>query len=552
MFKKILSLLLVVMLLAGFATAEEAATETGHTPVAILFTNDIHCGIAEGVGLAGLAAYKKAYEAAGYDVLLADVGDAIQGSTLGTLSKGEYIVEPMNEVGYGVCTVGNHEFDYGMERLMEIRETANWDYVCCNFTDLEGNTVLPPYVMRELGGWKVAFIGVDTPETFYKTTPTFFQDADGNYIYAFHGGNGGQDLYDIVQKYVDQARGEGAEIVVALCHLGDEYLGEGKAWLCADLVANTNGIDVALDGHAHHAFAQRPVLNKDGKEIMTASTGTQLANVGVLTITEGEDGVVFETSLHNESIFQDADMAAKVAEMYAKCDDVLTKVIAHTDVDLVIYDPVAVDENNNPIRIIRTQETNLGDLCADACRVLGNADIAIINGGAIRDSLPVGDITYDSIIRVHPFNKVLTVVEATGAQILDMLEMSVCKLPLSNGGFMQVSGLTFTVDMSVESTVELAENSDFVCVHGDRRVKDVMVGGEPIDPEKTYTVASHSYVLLDGGDGMNIFKKNNVVLESSETDYEILARYITENLGGVIGEAYADPYGDGRITIING
>ena len=209
MIKRLLALLLIVsMMIAGFAFAE-AATE--HAPVVILYTNDVHCGIDQGVGYAGVAAYKKAYAKAGYEVMLVDVGDAIQGEAVGTLSKGEYIVDIMNEVGYDVATIGNHEFDYGMDRLTELIGMANYEYVCCNFTDLEGNPILTPYTIREIGGWKIAFVGIDTPESFTKSTPSYFQDGEGNYIYSFNGGNGGQDMFDITQQYVDQAIAEGAD-----------------------------------------------------------------------------------------------------------------------------------------------------------------------------------------------------------------------------------------------------------------------------------------------------------------------------------------------------
>ena len=170
MIRKILSVLMAIaLLMCGFAFAEETPA---HQPVAILYTNDVHCGIDDNIGYSGLVAYKKAYEKAGYDVIMVDSGDAIQGDAIGTISTGEYIVDIMNEIGYSVATIGNHEFDYGMDRFMELRDKAKYDYVCCNFTDLEGNAILTPYVIRELGGYKVAFVGVDTPEAFVKSTPT--------------------------------------------------------------------------------------------------------------------------------------------------------------------------------------------------------------------------------------------------------------------------------------------------------------------------------------------------------------------------------------------
>ena len=135
MLKKLLAVLLVAcMLLAGFAFAEEAEVE--HPAIVVLYTNDVHCGIEDAIGYAGLAAYEKAFEKLGYTVALVDNGDAIQGGPIGTLSKGEYIIDIMNEVGYDVATIGNHEFDYGMDQFMALREKAQFPYVSANFCDL--------------------------------------------------------------------------------------------------------------------------------------------------------------------------------------------------------------------------------------------------------------------------------------------------------------------------------------------------------------------------------------------------------------------------------
>ena len=549
MLNKLLAVLLIVsMMIAGFALAEEAPA---HTPAVILYTNDVHCGIDDAIGYAGLAAYRAAYEKAGYDVLLADCGDAIQGAAVGTISKGEYIVDIMNEVGYSVATIGNHEFDYGMDQFMALKDKAQYDYVCCNFTDLEGNAVLTPYVIKELGGWKIAFVGVDTPETFTKSTPTYFQDGEGNYIYSFNGGNGGQDLFDVVQKYVDQAIGEGADIVVALCHLGTEFIADDKAWTSSDLIANTTGIDAVLDAHSHSTIEGDLVLNKDDEEVLLSSTGTKLEALGALTITEDDEGaIVLETGLHTESLFQDDAMTAYVDGIKSQYTELLSQVVAHTDVDLIVDDLTAVDAEGKPIRIIRAQETNLGDLCADAYRYISGAQIGLVNGGGIRKTIPAGDITYEQIIAVHPFGNMLTVVEATGQQVLDALEMSAAKLPAENGGFLHVSGLTFEINMAVESPVVVDENGEFVEVNGERRVQNVLVDGAPIDPAAIYTVASHNYMLKDGGDGMNMFQGDTILQDEVMLDNQVLINYIAEGLAGNVGEDYAEPYGQGRITIV--
>ena len=479
-------------------------------------------------------------------MLLVDNGDAIQGGPVGTLSKGEYIIDIMNEVGYDVATIGNHEFDYGMDQFMALREKAKFPYVSANFTDLEGKPILDPFVIKEAGGRKIAFVGASTPETFTKSTPTYFQNEKGEYIYDFCEGEDGKRLYAAVQKAVDDAREAGAEYVVVLAHLGID--GSSVPYTSSDLIVNTNGIDAVLDGHSHSTIEQEVVKNKDGEEVLLTSTGTKLAAVGALTI--AADGTL-STRLHTESIFQDDETTAFVEGIKAQYGETLAKVVASSQVDLIVNDLTAVDSEGKPIRIIRSQETNLGDLCADAYRLVSGADIGVVNGGGIRAAIPAGDITFEQIISVHPFGNAMCVVEATGQQILDALEKSVSKLPDENGGFLHVSGLTFTVDMSVPSTVVVDDKGNFVEVSGERRVKDVKVGGEDIDPAKTYTLASHNYMLKSGGDGFNMFINDKLLQDEVMLDNQVLITYITENLGGVIGEEYAEPYGQGRITIIN-
>ena len=544
MLKKLLAVLLVVsMLMTGLAFAETAETEVEHQPVVVLYTNDVHCGIEGAIGYAGLVAYEKAYEKLGYEVILVDNGDAIQGGPIGTLSKGEYIIDIMNAVGYDIATIGNHEFDYGMDQFMALREKAEFPYISANFCDLEGNPILDPYVIMELGGWKVAFVGASTPETFTKSTPTFFQDAEGNYIYSFCQGDDGAELYAAVQAAVDAARAEGAEIVVVMSHLGTD--GSSVPYTSSDLIVNTTGIDVVLDGHSHSEWAMELVQNAAGEDVILSSTGTKLNNVGSLVIEAGEDQTpVLTTALHSESLFQDEEAEAFIATVKAQYEETLNQVVATTAVELTTKDPATGE------RAVRTAETNLGDLCADAYRVVLGADIAFVNGGGVRADIPAGDITYGQILSVHPFGNMACVVEATGQQILDALEMSSRDVPNECGGFLQVSGLTYEINVGVESSVVVDDKGSFVEVAGERRVQNVLVNGEPIDPEATYTLASHNYMLKSGGDGLNMFQGDTLLQDEVLIDNQVLINYIVDTLGGVVGEEYSDPYGQGRITII--
>lgn len=508
--------------------------------IVVLYVNDVHCGIEDNLGYQDLVTVKNAYEAMGHTVLLVDNGDAIQGDIVGTLSKGEAIINIMNEAGFDVAVPGNHEFDYGMERFLELSNKADFDYVSCNFVDKNGEAVFEPYVIKEVDGVKIAFVGVCTPKTLTTSTPAYFMDDNGKFIYSFEQDETGEKLYACVQEAVDGARAEGAQFVIALTHLGTEA--DCSPWMSTEVIENTTGIDAVLDGHSHSVWVEEHVKDKDGNEVILTSTGTKLANIGVLTISNDK---TLHSTLVNDAVSEEETMQDVIDAVNEENEEIINTVVAHTDVDLVIADP-ATDE-----RIVRVAETNLGDLCADAYRAMSGADIAFVNGGGVRSTINAGDITYGDIIKVHPFGNSMCMVEATGEEIYEALEMSANALPAEYGGFLQVSGLSFTIDVNVESPVVLDENKMFVKVDGDARVKDIMVGEEPLDLEKTYTVACHDYLLLNMGDGYTMFADNNVLLDSVMIDNQVLINYIVDKLEGTVGEEYSDPYGEGRIKIID-
>ena len=248
--KKFLSWLLTLAMVCALAVPAMAAeAESG---IVVLFTNDVHCTSDDGMSYAAVASYKAEMEAAyGADnVTLVDDGDAIQGGILGSMSQGSWIVDIMNEVGYDLAIPGNHEFDFGMETFLDIAQNqAEYTYLSCNFVDADGNAVLEPYTIVSYGDVDVAYVGISTPETLTKSAPAYFQDENGNYIYGFCQGNEGQDLYDQVQETVDAAREAGADYVVALAHLGVDA--QSSPWMSTEVIANTTGIDVVLDGHSH-------------------------------------------------------------------------------------------------------------------------------------------------------------------------------------------------------------------------------------------------------------------------------------------------------------
>ena len=547
--KKLLALLLTFALALAFVPAALAEGEVEAGDIVILYTNDVHCSVDQNVnknmGYAGVAAYKADMKAITSNVALVDCGDAIQGEAIGTLSTGRYLIDIMNASGYDYAVYGNHEFDYGMSRIQELTAEASFKYLSCNFKDIKSDpakTVLDAYAIRDfVGGKKVAFVGISTPESITKSTPAYFQDEDGNYIYGFCSGGNGQELYDAVQAAVDAAKAEGVDYVVAIAHLGIDT--QSSPWTSREVIANTTGIDVVLDGHSHSIIAGETVKNKEGKDVILSSTGDKLRNLGRLVIKA--DGTM-TTSLIAAADYtkQDVAMDAYIAEIKLQYEATLNEVVAKTDVALTVKDPATGK------RMVRNQETNLGDLCADAYRTLLDADIAFVNGGGIRADIPAGDITYGQIIAVHPFGNMACSIEVTGQQILDALELGCASTPGESGGFLQVSGLTYEIHTYIPSGVQLDENKVFQGVEGERRVKNVKVGGVPIDVNKTYVLASHNYMLKAGGDGFSMFKGAKVLRDEVMIDNQVLINYIQDELKGVVGSEYANPYGQGRIKLV--
>lgn len=525
--RKFLSLLLTMAMVLSLAVTVNAAAPK--EDITILHTNDVHCDYEK---YAKVATLHKSAD------LLVDAGDHVQGGVIGTLSKGEYIVDIMNYLKYDAAVPGNHEFDYGMDQFLHIaKDLAKYPYISANFTGKDGTPYFDAYKMFEVKGVKVAFVGVCTPETFTKSTPTYFQDANGNYIFGFCEGNNGADLYKAVQSAIDAAKAAGADYVIGLGHLGIDE--QSSPWMSKEVIANTTGFDAFIDGHSHSTFSET-IKDKSGKEVVFEQTGTKLANVGKLTIKT--DGTITHENVDLSAVEEDADAKAYIAGITEKFDALQKKVVAKTTVTLTT-------KGADGKRAVRSAETNLGDLCADAYRLLLGADVAFVNGGGVRADINAGDITYGDIINVHPFGNSACLVEVTGQQLKDALELGSAAYPGESGGFLQVSGLTYTINADIPSSVVKNDKSEFVKVNGAYRVSDIMVGGQPLDVNKTYTLASHNYMLKDAGDGYTMFGTKNVKVLQDEVmiDNQVLINYIVEKLGGVVGEQYAAP--QGRITI---
>ena len=508
--------------------------------IIILHTNDIHCGITDNLCIDKVSQYKKDLKKQGHPVALVDAGDAIQGAPIGKLSTGESIIKIMNAVGYDFVIPGNHEFDYGMARFLQLAPRQKCGYYSCNFVDIKTRKpVLKPYKILTLGGKKIGFVGVTTPETLVTSTPKYFQDKDGKFIYGFCEDQTGEKVYQAVQRAVNNVRKEGAEYVFLVGHLGTD--GSIPYWSSGAVAANTYNIDAIIDGHSHEQYIPpHRIINKAGKEVLVAQTGTKLQSLGKMTIKE--DGTIVSELVKGLKA-ADPKITKLVAKENKKFEPILNQPVGEALVNLTGDDP------KTGKRRVRNGETNLGDFVADAYRFVLGTDISMVNGGSIRNKIKKGVFTYKDLLEAFPFGNMCTVIEATGQQIVDALEVGVSGYPNEHGAFMQVSGMSYVIDSSVPSGLVVDAKGNFVEVKGERRVKDVKINGKPIDLNGKYTVGGTTYVLKDGGNGLVMFKQSKLLKDGIMTDVDAIMEYVQNHLNAKIKEGYDNPYGAGRITV---
>ena len=561
--RKFLSLLLTMAMVLSLAVTVNAAAPK--EDITILHTNDVHCDYEK---YAKVATLHKSAD------LLVDAGDHVQGGVIGTLSKGEYIVDIMNYLKYDAAVPGNHEFDYGMDQFLHIaKDLAKYPYISANFTGKDGKPYFDAYKIFEVKGVKVAFVGVCTPETFTKSTPTYFQDANGNYIYGFCEGNNGADLYNAVQKAIDAAKAAGADYVIGLGHLGIDE--QSSPWMSKEVIANTTGFDAFIDGHSHSTFSET-IKDKSGKEVVFEQTGTKLANVGKIIIKA--DGTITHENVDLNTVEPDAEAAAYIQTITGKFDALQKQVVAKTSVELTI-------NGADGKRAVRNAETNLGDFVADGIYAYFNeveklhCDLAIMNGGGIRADVPAGDWTFKTCKQISPFGNVACLMSVTGKQIQDALEFAARfagEGGKENGGFLQVAGATYEIHTDIPNTVQTDEKNVWIgSATGTPRVQNVKIYDKasgsylPLDPGATYALAGMNYTLRNLGDGFAMFDGAELIKDYVSEDYLVMSTYAmifdgadaaglphlssaNSPLAAYPGYLldYEQPYGAGRITIL--
>ena len=531
---KRISMITCIAMLFSITTLSSCVQEpnNGHEDIVILYENDTHCVIK---GYSKLAAMKNELKETYKHVGVVSGGDFIQGNSLGVISQGEYIVNLMNLVGYDAVTLGNHEFDYRIERLNQLVGMMETKPICCNFKEIdEEESYFEPYSVVSYGDVDVAYIGITTPHTISSSSPTQFRDENGEPLYTFSSTN----LYDVVQENIDLAKKAGAEYVIALSHIGyadDTIYGDLED--VETLIRNTKGFDVVLDAHSHSVIEEKIIVDEGGNEVVLSSTGTKFENIGKLVISNGK----FDTQLIKTADYEktDSTVDAYIEQINSEYSELGNRKVGYSEVDLITHD---ADGN----RLVRNAETNLGDLCADAMRSSMDADIGYVNGGGIRSNISSGDVTFNDLLSVFPFNNTVVSAKISGQAIKDMLEMAMMKWPGEDGCFPHLSGITLSVNTNIPSSVQVNELEEFQGVLGEYRVHDIKVYNretkiyEPIVLDKQYTIAAADYFLLDYGSGMTMLKDAEVLRNDGMLDVEALERYVVDELDGKIGQEYAN------------
>lgn len=538
--KRIITFSLVLCMALSVFTGVVYAADTD--TVVILYENDVHCAVE---GYSKLAAMKNELSETYTNVGVVSVGDFVQGGTLGAVSKGEYIVNLMNKVGYDAIALGNHEFDYQLPRLNELNAMSNTKFISCNFQKIgEDKTYFEPYTIVSYGNVDVAYIAITTPETINSSSPAQFKNDKGELIYTFNESK----LYDIVQTNINAAETAGADYVIALSHIG--YDESGNLADITDVIENTDGFDVVLDAHSHSVIEEKVIKDKSGDDVLLTSTGTKFEYIGKLTIKNG----AFDTELVEVESYTKTDpvVDAYITEINENYAQLGNRKIGESKVEFITH-----DKDGN--RLVRNAETNLGNFCSDALRVMTGADMSFVNGGGLRAPMEAGEVTFNDIFSVFPFNNQIVTAEISGQILIDFLEMAVMNYPEEDGSFPHMSGVTFSVNKSIPTSVKVDANGFFEKVDSAYRVYNVKVldktSGEykALDPNGKYVLAGFNYFLLDFGGGMTMFKYAKILDAEGTLDVELLENYIVEHLGGVIGEEYAEvkpniSFTDGVIT----
>jgi len=500
----------------------------------IIHSNDVHGAIDGYAYMAKCAQYVRDL---GGEVILADAGDFSQGAPYVSLSQGHTAIEMMNAVGYDIATLGNHEFDFGYDKLMENLKDANFPVISANVYK-DGKLILPATAILERGGLKIGFFGMETPETATKVNPSLIS---GISFSPF------EQLYEAAQSAVDSLKAEGVDLIIGLWHLGIDDESASNGYRSSDVYDKVEGIDFVIDAHSH------TVMTEDGDNNPIQSTGTRFATIGAVIIDNATGKIVDHYLLPTQYLKKDDDVDAAAQEIISAVDEEYGAPFATTE--------VLLNGERDPGN--RTMETNLGDLISDAMvwsvtreggpeqdEVAGV--VGITNGGGIRASIEIGEVSMKDVNTVLPFGNTVAVVYVKGSELLEALEASTFCAPSAIGGYPQTSGIEWTLDTTVEyDQGELYHNADgsdtsYYAPASIKRVTITAVNGEAFDPDATYAVVTNNFCAA-GGDTYNAFMRafqDGAGFDTGIPMDEAVTNYVTDVLDGKItAEAYGEPRG---------
>jgi len=541
--KKIVSfgmiwILLFFFVMSGTTTVRAEETEDMTGQLVVLHTNDIHGYFEEDVenghlGIDAVAAAKKYYQSLGADVLLLDAGDFAQGHTLVSYYKGMSAIEFMNAAGYDAVSLGNHELDYGYDNMISLVAAAEFPVLDANILSKEtGEPLFEANAIFEFGELKVGVFGVDTPETQTKASPlsvkkiTFLDN---------------EELFACAQAQVDELKAAGCDYIICIGHLGVDAESAGRRSI--DLIERVDGIDLFVDGHSHTVFENGSQVN----DTLMVSTGNYLNNLGVVVF----DGTTTTATLISAGEYageRDAEVAALVQAKVEEVAAAYDALFATSRYDLVGDKPV-----------VRSQETNLGNFAAGAYLYAANSyaeeyglgitvDGAISNGGGIRASIPAGEISMNTLMTVFPFGNTVTIIEITGAQLLEALEAACFMCPEPSGAFPQVAGIQFSLDTTVpyEAGELYPDSTYYAPASPGSRVTITSVGSKAFHLTDTYYIATNNFTAA-GGDTYYVLGQAQYVVQTEIVDADALISYVN-SMDGIIGEEFKEPAGN--ITMI--
>lgn len=507
-----IGLLIASLVLTACTGLQKENTAKDSTELVILHANDTHGRIlassSEGMGYSRIDSIVENYEAKYKNVLYLDGGDTLHGTVMASLDKGESMVKILNETGVDAIVPGNHDFNYGIDRLVELSKQMNFPILAANVVKderLTAKVVFEEYIIKDIDGYKVGIFGLSTPETLFKTNP---KNLEGIKIL---------DPVDTAKKVVKKLKKKNVDYIVALVHLGLDNSSQEKD-RSDNLAKMVPEIDLIIDGHSHTVLPNGLKVNEN----YIVQTGEYNKNIGKVIITLNPDGSEKEEiSLIDKQtammVEEDVDMVKLIKEISEKQAKITETIIGKTDVKLI-----------GDRAVVRTGESNLSNLLTDAMLWKTEADIALTNGGGIRSSIEVGDITKGEVIQVLPFGNYVIVQELTGADIIGALENGVAGYPAQHGAFAQVAGIKYTFDPTKPV--------------GQRIVSVKLLNGQEIDRNKIYKVATNDFIAA-GGDLYLMFKGKKVVGNYEGLD-EILASYISSGI--TIKEEI-----DGRAKVVN-